>query len=59
MISTTEAPARSGLPLSAAIDPTMLTACLDEDYLLWRDGMLVATAEGRLRLDALLPALLR
>jgi oxygen-independent coproporphyrinogen-3 oxidase len=37
----------------------MLTACLDEDYLVWREGRLCATEEGRLRLDAMLPVLLR
>ena len=51
--------ARSGLPFAACIDPTMLTACLDEDYLVWREGRLCATEEGRLRLDAMLPVLLR
>ena len=51
--------ARSGLAFSEAIDPAMLSACLDEDYLEWRGDNLRATDEGRLRLDALLPALLR
>ena len=51
--------ARSGLPFAACIDPTMLAACLDEEYLVWRDGRLCATEEGRLRLDAMLPVLLR
>ncbi len=51
--------ARSGLEFAATIDPAMLAACLEEDYLRWQDGRLVATVEGRLRLDALLPALLR
>jgi oxygen-independent coproporphyrinogen-3 oxidase len=51
--------ARSGLPLVDIVDPAMLAACLDEDYLQWADGRLQATAEGRLRLDALLPVLLR
>jgi oxygen-independent coproporphyrinogen-3 oxidase len=51
--------ARSGLPFAEAVDARMLEACLEEDYLAWRDGRLLATAEGRLRLDALLPALLR
>lgn len=52
--------ARSGLSLAEAVDPAMLAACLDEDYLLWTpEGRLAATWEGRLRLDALLPALLR
>jgi oxygen-independent coproporphyrinogen-3 oxidase len=51
--------ARSGLPFAEALDARMLEACLEEGYLAWRDGRLLATAEGRLRLDALLPALLR
>ncbi|PWC27036.1 radical SAM family heme chaperone HemW [Teichococcus aestuarii] len=52
--------ARSGLSLAEAVDPAMLAACLDEDYLTWTpEGRLAATWEGRLRLDALLPALLR
>jgi len=50
---------RSGLPFVETIDPAMLTACLDEGYLEWRRARLVATSEGRVRLDALLPALLR
>ena len=51
--------ARSTLPFAATIDPAMLTACLDEGYLEWRDGRLRATGEGLLRLDAMLPVLLR
>jgi oxygen-independent coproporphyrinogen-3 oxidase len=52
--------ARSTLPFAATVDPAVLSACLEEGYLEWRpDGRLAATAEGRLRLDALLPALLR
>ncbi|WP_419897129.1 radical SAM family heme chaperone HemW [Roseomonas sp. USHLN139] len=52
--------ARTGLTLAEAVDPGILAACLEEDYLRWTaDGRLAATWEGRLRLDALLPALLR
>ena len=52
--------ARSGLPFAAAVDPAMLAARLEEGYLEWLpSGRLRATEEGRLRLDALLPALLR
>lgn len=51
--------ARSGLPWAAVVDPVMLEALLEEDYLGWRDGHLAATPEGLLRLDALLPVLLR
>lgn len=52
--------ARSGLALAEAVDPAMLAACLEEGYLEWTpDGRLRATEEGRLRLDAMLPVLLR
>jgi oxygen-independent coproporphyrinogen-3 oxidase len=52
--------ARSGLPFAQAIDATMLAALLDEGYLAWTAaGRLRATQEGILRLDALLPVLLR
>ena len=52
--------ARSGLPFEQAIDPAMLAALLDEEYLAWTgEGRLRATAEGIVRLDALLPVLLR
>jgi putative oxygen-independent coproporphyrinogen III oxidase len=51
---------RSGLTLAEAVDPAMLAACLDEGYLEWGEtGRLVATDEGRMRLDAMLPVLLR
>ena len=52
--------ARSGLSLAEALDPAMLAACLDEGYLEWTPaGRLLATDEGRMRLDAMLPVLLR
>ncbi len=52
--------ARSGLTLAEAIDPAMLTACLDAEYLHWTPaGSLATTTEGLLRLDAILPVLLR
>lgn len=52
--------ARAGLPFARAVDPAMLAALLDEGYLAWTGaGRLRTTAEGLLRLDALLPALLR
>jgi len=52
--------ARSGLSLAEAVDPAMLAACLDEGYLEWTpEGRLRATDEGRIRLDAMLPVLLR
>ncbi|WP_408906275.1 radical SAM family heme chaperone HemW [Roseomonas sp. HF4] len=52
--------ARAGLPFERAVDPAMLAALLDEGYLAWTGaGRLRTTAEGLLRLDALLPVLLR
>jgi len=51
---------RAMLPLAEALDPRVLALALDEGWLAWReDGALAATASGRLRLDALLPALVR
>ncbi|HEY4254359.1 MAG TPA: radical SAM family heme chaperone HemW [Roseomonas sp.] len=50
---------RSGLPFARTVDDAMLQACLAEGYLVWEGQRLVATVEGRLRLDAMLPALLR
>ena len=52
--------ARSGLAFEQTVDPAMLAALLDEEYLAWTpDGRLRATDEGIVRLDALLPVLLR
>ena len=52
--------ARTGLAFADVVDPAMLAACLDEDYLLWREnGRLCATQDGLLRLDSMLPLLLR
>ncbi len=51
--------ARAGRPFAEVVDAAMLAALLDEGYLAWRGGRLAATAEGLLRLDALLPVLLR
>jgi oxygen-independent coproporphyrinogen-3 oxidase len=52
--------ARSGMTLAEAVDPAMLGACLEEGYLEWTAaGWLRATDEGRMRLDAMLPVLLR
>jgi oxygen-independent coproporphyrinogen-3 oxidase len=51
---------RTGVALADALDPAMLAACLDEGYLEWSPGgRLVATWEGRIRLDLMLPVLLR
>jgi oxygen-independent coproporphyrinogen-3 oxidase len=52
--------ARAGLAFAEVVDPAMLVACLDEDYLFWgENGRLCATEEGLLRLDSMLPLLLR
>jgi putative oxygen-independent coproporphyrinogen III oxidase len=48
--------ARTGMALEAALDVSVLRQALDEGYLLWRDKRLEATSAGRLRLDALLAA---
>ncbi len=46
--------ARTGMPLDDALDPSVLDQALEADYLTYAGGRLAATAEGRLRLDALL-----
>jgi oxygen-independent coproporphyrinogen-3 oxidase len=48
---------RTGLALKAALDPSVLEQALGEGYLEWCDRRLRATPAGRLRLDALLAAL--
>jgi oxygen-independent coproporphyrinogen-3 oxidase len=48
--------ARTGVALDAALDQSMLRQVVEEGYLEWRGGRLAATAAGRLRLDALLGA---
>ncbi len=48
---------RAGGELESALDTHTLRQALEADYLVWRDGRLIATAEGRKRLDALLAAL--
>ncbi|MBS0559830.1 MAG: coproporphyrinogen III oxidase [Proteobacteria bacterium] len=45
---------RCGLPLAASIDADVFAQAQDAGYLTWNGARLVATAEGRLRLDALL-----
>ena len=51
---------RAGLPWDAIVDPAMEAALREEGYVERRpDGRFRATEEGRLRLDALLPVLLR
>jgi len=49
--------ARCGMSLTDALDPVVLDDAIAADYVTWRDGRLVATREGRLRLDSLLAAL--
>ena len=50
--------ARTGMALADALDADTLERALDAGYLTRTEQTLAATAEGRLRLDALLPALL-
>jgi oxygen-independent coproporphyrinogen-3 oxidase len=51
--------ARTGMVLDDALDGDIRRQALEEGYLTWDGSALAATAAGRLRLDALLPALLR
>ena len=48
---------RTGMALEAALDLPMVEAAVDEGYLVREAGRLRATAAGRLRLDALLAAI--
>jgi putative oxygen-independent coproporphyrinogen III oxidase len=50
---------RTGMALLDALDPEVLAMAQDEGYVVHTPERLIATAEGRVRLDALLPALLR
>jgi len=50
---------RTGVALADALDARAVAAAIEEDYLTWRDGRLTATLEGRVRLDALLGAIVR
>ena len=50
---------RTGMPLEDALDLSVLQQALDAGYLAWRATHLVATPDGRLRLDALLAAIVR
>jgi oxygen-independent coproporphyrinogen-3 oxidase len=48
---------RTGIALPDAVEPEILAACIAEGYLRLSEDRLVATPEGRKRLDAILPAL--
>ena len=48
---------RTGLALADALDADVLAQAVEAGYVVHTPGRLTATAEGRLRLDALLPAL--
>jgi len=58
-ISFTTFATRTGVNLQDAIDPATLQAAVEAGYLTQTQTRLIATAEGRKRLDALLPALAR
>ena len=49
--------ARTGISLPRALDPSVVAAALAEGYLSETEDRLVATPEGRLRLDSLLAAM--
>jgi putative oxygen-independent coproporphyrinogen III oxidase len=49
--------ARTGRPMEQSVDPMILIAAIEEGYIEQTAGRLVATRDGRLRLDALLSAL--
>ncbi len=49
--------ARTGIALDDALEPEILCRAIEEGYVTRTGHVIAATAEGRLRLDALLPAL--
>lgn len=51
--------ARTGMGLAEALDAAVLEQAITEGYLACHEGRLIALAEGRLRLDSLLAALVR
>ncbi|HTH99820.1 MAG TPA: radical SAM family heme chaperone HemW [Acidisoma sp.] len=57
-VSAARFAARTGMPLIKALDPGILAAAIEEGYLEQEGDRLRATPEGRMRLDALLAALL-
>ncbi len=48
---------RTGRQMQDCVDPRILDAALEESYLTLDDHRLIATNEGRVRLEALLGAL--
>ena len=58
-VSATRFAARTGMPLEAALDASVVRQAIDEGYLEWHADVLRALPAGRLRLDALLAAILR
>jgi putative oxygen-independent coproporphyrinogen III oxidase len=58
-VSAARFAARTGIALDDAIEPDILGQAIEAGYLVQEDGRLRATEEGRLRLDALLGALVR
>jgi oxygen-independent coproporphyrinogen-3 oxidase len=50
---------RTGATIEASVDASVLQQCIKADYLIETPERLIATREGRLRLDALLGALVR
>ncbi len=51
--------ARTGTGLLDALEPDILEAAVEAGYLRWEGSRLAATPDGRLRLEALLRALVR
>jgi oxygen-independent coproporphyrinogen-3 oxidase len=49
--------ARTGRTIAESVDSDVLRRCIAADYLVKTPDRLVATREGRIRLDALLSAL--
>ena len=58
-VDATRFAARTGTSLADALEPAILAQAVEEGYLIDDGAVLRATTEGRLRLDALLAALVR
>jgi putative oxygen-independent coproporphyrinogen III oxidase len=56
-IDPTRFATRTGIALENALDQSTLQQGLEESYLEWQDGRLAVTPAGRMRLDALLRAI--